>query len=148
MRALKFHVGQEQVGLDIRRVHALVPRVRLTALSGAAVWLVGTFVYRGELVPVIDLYRFTGQGECPNDLSSRIILVRPREGLGLPAILGLLASHVVEIRDVGDTSTPIEPLRSVGSHDLGPVMIDGDTALRILDPERLLAGQFARGAAE
>ena len=61
--------------LDIRRVREVVPRVRLRPVSGAPEWLAGLFVYRGQAVPVLDLHRLAGAGECPPHLSSRIILV-------------------------------------------------------------------------
>ena len=57
MLALTFAAGGDRLALDIRRVAEVVPRVRLAPLAGAPAWLAGTFVYRGQVVPVIDLHR-------------------------------------------------------------------------------------------
>src|SRR5205085_7870290 len=75
MLVLTFQVGREALALDIRRVREVVPRVRLRPVSGAPAWLAGVFVYRGRVVPVLDLHRLAGGCECPLPLSSRTILV-------------------------------------------------------------------------
>src|SRR5262245_62513254 len=95
MLALTFMAGRDRLALDIRRVAEVVPRVRLAPLAGAPAWLAGTFVYRGGVVPVIDLHHLAGAGECPELLSSRIILV-PVGG----RLLGLLAARVADLREI------------------------------------------------
>ena len=72
MLGLVFQVGPDKVAVDVRRVREVVPRVRLTAVHGAPPWIAGVFVYRGRVVPVVDLHALAGVGECPMHLSSRI----------------------------------------------------------------------------
>src|SRR5215207_737208 len=112
MLVLTFQVGNDRLALDIRRVREVVPRVQLDRSAGSPAWLAGMFVYRGRVVPVIDLHRLLGAGECPPHLSSRIILVPlgfcP---VGTPTaptaaeladehLVGLLAARVADIREV------------------------------------------------
>ncbi len=132
MLVLTFQIGHEPVGLDIRRVREVVPRVRLRPLSGGAEWLAGVFVYRGRVIPVVDLHRLAGHGECPMHLSSRIILVPHGENL-----LGLLATQVADLREIPDDA-PALPSPASGNADLGRVIADGQGVLRLLEPERLL----------
>src|SRR5947207_12901891 len=99
MLVLTFRVGREPLALDIRRVREVLPRVCLRPVSGAPGWLAGAFVYRGRVIPVIDLHRLAGAGECPPHLSSRIILV-PHAAPGGERLLGLLATQVADIRHV------------------------------------------------
>src|SRR5688572_3678984 len=105
MLVLTFRVGREPVGLDTRRVREVIPRVRLTPLTGGPDWLAGAFVYRGRVIPVVDLHRLTGNGTCPDHLSSRIILT-PIGPAG-DQLLGLLAARVADLREVPDAAVAL-----------------------------------------
>ena len=109
-----------------------MPRVRLSPDAGQPAWSAGVFVYRGQVVPVIDLHRLTGLGECPEHLSSRIILV-PRAGSS-GTLVGLLATQVADIRDLA-VPPNLPPSGSV----LGDPIADGTGVLRVFDPDRLIA---------
>lgn len=137
MLALTFQVGSDRVAVDVRRVREVVPQVRLSPVTGGPRWVAGGFVYRGRVVPVIDLHRLTGAGECPQHLSSRIILI-PHPAGG-DALVGLLATQVADIRDLPD-DTAVSPASPGTDHGFGPPLADGTGMLRILDPDRLLAG--------
>ena len=137
MLVLTFQVGREPLALDIRRVREVVPRVRLQPVSGAPDWLAGVFVYRGQVVPILDLHRLVGGGECPPHLSSRIVLVPHRLPGGGERLLGLLAAQVADIREVPDGAAPAS-LAADGRADLGPVVADGPGVLRLLALDRLL----------
>jgi chemotaxis-related protein WspB len=137
MLVLTFQVGREAFALDIRRVREVVPRVRLRPVSGAPDWLAGLFVYRGQAVPVLDLHRLAGAGECPAHLSSRIILVPHACADGEEGLLGLLATQVADVREVSPGARP--PIGLAGA-DLGAVLADGTGLLRLLDPDRLPGG--------
>ena len=132
MLALTFQIGADRVAIDVRRVRRVVPRVRLSPPPPAAGGLAGVFVYRGQVVPVVDFYRLAGFGECPAHLSSRIILVPyPAD---TDRLVGLLATQVAEIRELPDPPADTESVRG-----LGPPVADGTAVLRILDADRLLA---------
>jgi chemotaxis-related protein WspB len=141
MLALMFQVGRDTVAVDVRRVREVVPRVQLSPVTGAPGWLAGVFVYRGHVVPVVDLHRLTGAGECPPHLSSRIILF-PWPVDAPDSLVGLLATQVAEIREV-----PTDALGAVGPGHLGlgPALPDGHGIIRVLNPEALLA-QIASGS--
>jgi chemotaxis signal transduction protein len=145
MLALTFQVGSDRVAVDVRRVREVVPRVRLTPAAGGPAWVAGVFVHRGRAVPVIDLYRLAGAGECPPHLSSRIILLPDPAG-GPDALIGLLATGVAEIRELPD---PTAGSDARTESLFGPAVADGADLIRVLDPDRFLAGRAvaAGGAA-
>ena len=144
MLALVFQVGRDKVAVDVRRVREVVPRVRLSAVNGGPAWMAGVFVYRGRVVPVVDLHRLTGAGECPPHLSSRIILF-PWPLDAPESLVGLLATQVAEIREVRPGL--VQPMPgSPGSPGLGPALPDGHGIMRLLDPDWLLA-QVSAGSA-
>jgi chemotaxis-related protein WspB len=134
MLALTFEVGSDRVAVDVRRVREVVPRVKLTPVSGGPEWVAGLLVYRGRVVPVIDLHRLTGAGECPPHLSSRIILL-PFPTAGPDALVGLLATRVADIRELPDATPP----EGTAWSTFGPALADGTGVLRVFDPERFLA---------
>jgi chemotaxis-related protein WspB len=131
MLVLTFRVGTERLALDTRRIEAVVPRVPLRTVAGSAAWLVGVFVYRGRIVPVVDLHRLVGAGECVAHLSSRIILVREQNRL-----IGLLAAQVDDLQELSGAAPAA--LTAPDQPDLGPVLAENRTILRLLDFERLL----------
>jgi chemotaxis-related protein WspB len=137
MLALTFRVGPSRLALDVRRVREVVPRVRLQPLACGPAWLAGVFVYRGRVVPVVDLHRLLGAGDCPPLLSSRIIVV-PHGPPGQEELLGLLAAEVAEARAVEPPSRPPLPMGDAGQPDPGPVLVEGGSILHLADLGRLL----------
>jgi chemotaxis-related protein WspB len=138
MLVLTFQIGDDRLALDIRRVREVVPRVRLDRAASSPPWLAGLFVYRGMAVPVIDLHKLLGAGECPPHLSSRIVLVPlPREGGG-ETLVGLLAAQVADIREVKATSQTLPGLNAPGQPDLGLTLVEEGAILHLLDLDRLL----------
>jgi len=138
MIALTFQIGDEKLALDIRRVCEVVPRVRLRTVSGAPAWHAGLFVYRGEVVPVVDLHRLAGAEPCPPHLSSRIILIAPQRDSGDGRLIGLLASQVADTRDVPADARPSPSMAGDGAVDLGVLIADGQGVIRLFDPDRFL----------
>lgn len=133
MFILTFQIGRERLALDTRLVHEVVPRVPLEPVSGGPAWLAGFFIYRGRVVPVVDLHQVTGAGECPQYLSSRIVLVRyPSQDS--QRLLGLLAAQVADLRELPDAM-----LNGGGGQSArGRVLADGTGVLHLLELDRLL----------
>lgn len=145
MLALTFQVGPDRVAVDVTRIREVVPRVRLSPANGGPSWIAGVFVYRGRVVPVIDLHRLAGVGECPLHLSSRIILF-PYPVTQSDSLVGLLATQVADVREI--TSTMMAQLTPGQSESamLGAALPDGAGILRIFNPDLLLA-RIAPGSA-
>jgi chemotaxis-related protein WspB len=136
MFALVFHIGPYRLALDAHRVKEVLPRVQLKPLVGSPAWLAGAFVYRGQVVPVVDLHRLLGAGECPVHLSSRIMLVPTGSDQRL---LGLLAAQVDDVRHL-EPGKKTQAQLPGGEGPLDPPMSDKDGLLHLLDLDRLLAG--------
>lgn len=137
MLALVFQIGSERFALDVRRIQEVVPRVPLQALSGVPSHFAGAFIYRGQVVPVLDLHRLAGAGACPPYLSSRIILI-PQPSADGRRLLGLLASQVADLQEIQAEGQTLTHLRENGRLDFGPVLADRCGVLRLLDLDRLL----------
>lgn len=135
MLVLTFQIGDDTLAIDIRGVREVVPRVCLRHVSGAPDWHAGVFVYRGAVVPVVDLHRLAGAEPCPPYLSSRIILIAPQQGNG--RLIGLLASQVAATRELSLEGQATNRASSDGVN-FGVLIADGKGVLRIFDPEQFL----------
>jgi chemotaxis-related protein WspB len=143
MLVLTFQIGSNQLALDVRRIREVVPRVRLQEVAAGPPWLAGVFIYRGRVVPVLDLHRLFGAGECPPHLSTRIILV-PCVLDGEERLLGLLAAQVADIREMHPPSQAPTRLGVPGQPDLGQVLVDGRDIVHLVDLGRLLPDAYQR----
>jgi chemotaxis-related protein WspB len=141
MLALTFNIGKDRLALDSRHVHEVVPSVPLQPLTGGPPWLAGAFVYRGHVVPVLDLHRLAGAGECPAYLSSRIILVN---AASQGQLVGLLAAQVADLRELQAPNTPLAGLVEPGRPNFGPLVADGSELLRLLDLDHFLPTTMSR----
>jgi len=139
MLVVTFQVGNERLALDVRRVHEIVPYVRLQSVACGPPWLAGVFIYRGQIVPVLDLHRLLGVGDCPVQLSTRIILV-PHVVDGHERLVGLLAAKVADVREMQPPSATASGVGTSGRPSLGPVVVDGKEIVHLADLERLLPG--------
>ena len=141
MLVLTLQIADNRLALDIHRVLEVVPRVQLRRAAGSPEWLAGLFVYRGQVVPVLDLHRLLAAGECPPHLSSRIILVPMTPGQAVSEdepLLGLLAAQAADIRDVQPAGQPLPGLNTPGRPDLGLTLVDSSGILHLIDVERLV----------
>ncbi len=143
MLVLTFQTGSDRLALDVRRVREVVPRVRLQPVACGPPWLAGVFVYRGQVVPVVDLHRLLGGGECQPQLSARIILV-PQTFAGGERLVGLLAARVDDVREMPLPAHSPTHLLAPGQPDLGPVLADGAEVVRLVDVDRLLPQLYER----
>ena len=94
MLLLIVKLGPERYAIETNRVAEVIPRVRLREVPHAPDFVVGLFVFRGEVVPVIDLRKLMWGRECELFLNTRIVLVRLDDN----RLLGLLAEDVTDTR--------------------------------------------------
>jgi len=138
MLALLFQIGASRFALDARHIKEVVPRVGLQPLACSPSWVAGVFVFRGQVVSVLDLHRLLGAGDCPPCLSSRIILMPfPPDQKG--RLLGLLATQVAELREIDPAGQALPYQFPNAQPHLGAVLADKEGILHLLDLDRLLS---------
>ncbi len=142
MLVLMFQAGSTCLALDVRRIHEVVPLVQLQRAESAPAWLAGVFIYRGRVIPVIDLHRLIGAGECLPNLSTRLILVPHRIG-GQERLVGLLASRVADLRDIEPPAQAATPGATRDHPDFGAVLVNGNDIIHLVEPDRLLPEAYA-----
>ena len=160
MQAVVFHVGPERFAIDTASVAEVIPGIPARPVPGAPDALIGVIEYRGVVVPVLDLCRLFGRGDCPSRLSNRILvcdLARMGRRWGDQTedadYLGVLAENVTRVTKL-DLDAPGRHPGPVteGFRGLGRILRDEDGLIQLvrvteLVPADVLAS-LRRGAVE
>lgn len=148
MLALTFSVGESRYAVDVRRVVEVVPRIDLQPVPSASGCIAGMFDHAGTVVPVVDLGCLLGKEPCPRRLSTRIVLVESPQA-GSTGLIGLVAEHVTELRELPDDDGSPAPVATSAGAALGPIVSRDDGLIQILRVDalgRLLGDADDRGA--
>ena len=96
MLFLLFRIGDESYALAAEEIVEVLPLVGLKGIRRAPKGIAGSFDYRGEFVPVIDLCEIELGRPAQSLLSTRIIMTRYGHGVGTPRLVGLIAERAAE----------------------------------------------------
>lgn len=91
-------IGQRPCLLNLQEAGEIISVGAITAVPLTHDWFLGLTNVRGNLVSVIDLARFQGQGTTPVDRESRVVVFAP----SLSFNSGILVSRVLGLRNVAD----------------------------------------------
>src|SRR5512139_988967 len=142
MLFILFRLGKERYALEAARVIEVIPRLPLRPQSGTPDFIAGLFNFRGKVVPVLDLGTLTLGVPCPEQLSTRIILIDYILKSGVKRTLGLIAEAVTD-------AVKREPHEFVAvttgqaSH-LGKLALDDGGMIQCVLPEHLLPPEVER----
>jgi chemotaxis-related protein WspB len=137
MLLLLFRLGDERCALDAACVAEVLPLVGIERTLGAPAGIVGTLSYRGRFVPTIDLSERLLGRPAAQRLSTRVVLVTIGGDAGR-LLLGLVLENATSTIRC-DPAALIPP--AIGSQDhpwLGPIFVDADGPIRLIDVDRLL----------
>lgn len=90
-----FRCGELSLGVRSQHVREVTRMGLLTPLPRSPSFLLGVVGHRGEVVPLIDLLRFLGQGEAKPTVRTRLFI---SESSG--QVVGFLADHVIGLRRI------------------------------------------------
>jgi chemotaxis signal transduction protein len=75
MLALTFELGSVRYALPCAQIHEVLPLLPLNALPGLAEHVAGMLIYRGGIIPVIDLGSLLAAQRSPERMSTRLVVV-------------------------------------------------------------------------
>jgi chemotaxis-related protein WspB len=136
MLALMCNAAGNRFAVDARQVLEVVPRVRLQSVSGSPSWLAGMCVYRGRILPVLDLAHLATGAVCPNQWSSRIVLVQCMDDPS--QVFGLIVEQVA-VTQLSADRLGASPAACVTS--LGAMSLDDEGMFQLLDVSRVLTAE-------
>jgi len=118
----------------------VIPVVHSRPIPGSAVWLIGLFNYRGDLLPLIEWSRLLGDDASEARMGSRIIVVRRSASGQASDLCGLLVDHVLgaERLDCED-STSGKQNRPSQFEFLGPLVLAASGPVQLTVPSLLPA---------
>ncbi len=136
MLFILFRLGKERYALEAAHVIEVIPRLPLRPQPGTPGFVAGLFNFHGQVVPVLDLGTLTLGVPCPEQLSTRIILIDYTLKSGTKRVLGLIAEAVTDAVKKG--THEFVTVATGQSPHLGKIALDGDGMVQCILPEYLL----------
>lgn len=100
MLMLLFYADKEAYCCSCEQIIEIIPKIPLKAIPHVPSHIIGLLNYGGESVPVIDYSMLVTDKPTKNSMHTRIILVKNPTPNAIPAILGLAAEEIVEVREI------------------------------------------------
>ncbi|HBA85096.1 MAG TPA: chemotaxis protein CheW [Verrucomicrobia bacterium] len=138
MLQILFHIGEERYALDSRDVAEIVPMVHFKEIPRAPDYVLGVFLYRGEVVPALDLSLLAGKARCRALMSTRILLVHYQVREGVVRLLGLVAEQVTDTAHVSEGRISAAGVAAKEAPWLGGVAADAGGLIQTVRVEQLL----------
>lgn len=136
IQLVAFKVGNEEFGVDVKKVEGVISLVDITRLPRAPEFVEGIINLRGQIIAVIDLATRLRIPESQQTAGSRIVVVEVED-----IKVGLIvdAPEVINI-----SKADIEPSPTIGMGDIESSFIKGvakleDRLLILLDVDRVLS---------
>ena len=145
MQAVIFHIGKERFAIDTRSIVEVIPGIAARPVPAAHRALVGVIDYRGDVVPVLDLCRLFGRGDCPVRMSNRILMCDVAANVPEAAdaerdLLGILAEDVTRVAVLDPDAPGSHPgPKTPGVGGLGRILREGGELLQLVEVGELVA---------
>jgi purine-binding chemotaxis protein CheW len=111
LQLVTFRLGNEEFGIDIRKVQEINRMIDITRIPNAPPYVEGVVNLRGKIIPIVSLRTKLGLGEADRDKATRIMVVEI-EG----SILGFIVDSVSEVLRIQDPTIEAPP-SVTGSND-------------------------------
>lgn len=135
LQLVSFHVGGEEFGLDILRVHEIIRIQALTRVPNSPDFVDGVMNLRGKIIPVVALRKRFGIEPAETDKQTRIVVVEIKG-----TVLGFIVDAVSEVLRIPvDTLEPPPRLGKVEREYVSAVGKLPDRLLILLDVDRLMS---------
>ncbi len=139
-----FRLGKERYALESEHVIEVIPRLPLRRQPGTPGFVAGLLNFRGTLVPVLDLGTLTLGAPCPQQLSTRILMIHYTLRSGVPKVLGLIAEAVTDAVKKEPHEFAAPGVVAGQAPHLGRIAIDGGGMVQCVLPEHLLPPEIER----
>jgi chemotaxis-related protein WspB len=120
----------------------VIPYLRVKALPGAPAGLAGLVNYRGDVVPVVDLYLLAFGTPTPSLQSARTIIVSVTPADGRARTLGVLVPRARETVRLDPAAFQPPPIPADGARFLGPVLTDERGVIQRVSIEAMLTPEL------
>jgi len=122
--AVIWRAGGLLFSTQVEAVVEVLPPVRATPAPVVPEWVRGLFVYRGTLIPLVDVAKLMGRTSGEDRMTNRVLVVRSsqRDGTGDAGLVGLWVESVLELDRPAFSAAGSHPgFSNEASRFLGPV---------------------------
>jgi chemotaxis-related protein WspB len=145
MLFILFQIGEDRYALEASRVVEVIPLLGLKKVPQAPRGVAGLFNYRGEAVPALDLSEMTTGEPAAEQLSTRIIILRPAvKGDDRGRLIGLIAEHATSMLRKNPEEFVNPGITPPSTPYLGPVLLDDHGVIQWVQEQKLLPEQLRR----
>ncbi|MFM8282849.1 MAG: chemotaxis protein CheW [Planctomycetaceae bacterium] len=153
MQLITFTVAGQQFAIEARRVIEVLPLIPARPVPMLPDYVTGMFVYRGRLVPLVDLGIRLGGTAAERRLSTRIVVVEyatpaepnPPAAIPAPTRVGLVAENVIATCRSEDAEADYPPLRFEDAPFMGRILRLRGQTVHLLAVDRLLPAEVVTG---
>ena len=149
-----FQVGDEEYGVDIRRITEVVRPLKITPLPGMPEFIEGVVNLRGVIIPIVDLRkRFALSRIAENPRKKRMLITKGALHGALGAsgdLIGVVVDSVDEVLHIRKQEIEPAPVAARGQHaefitGMGKI---GDRLVTLIDITKILNVQERSALAE
>lgn len=138
MQLVAFRVGNEEFGVDVKKVEGVISLVDITRMPRAPHFVEGIINLRGQIIAVVDLGSRLGIESAERDSATRIVVVEAQE-----VKVGLIVDSP-EVINIDKDDIEASPALAGGDVETsfikGVVKID-ERLLILLDVDRVLSDE-------
>lgn len=143
MELLEFYLQRQSFGVNVAKIRQLMPyqKGQVTRMVGAHPYILGTLLWQGHSIPLVDLNLALGKSQTPDDdKQTRIVLVTEFNG----QVNGFLVDGVNRIHRVnwnqmqpagsylGQFQAPINSTVTIDNHDI--LLVDLEHVIGEISP--------------
>lgn len=142
MQLVAFKVGNEEFGVDVKKVEGVISLVDITRMPRAPRFVEGIINLRGQIIAVVDLASRLGIAAAERSPATRIVVVEAQDvKVGLTVDL----PEVININREDIESSPALAGGDVESSFIKGVVKLGERLLILLDVDRVLSDEERTG---
>lgn len=141
MLLLCFDIGADRYAIPAAGVREILPLGPAREVPGAPDYVAGVILYRGRVIPVIDLTAMALGRNARRYMSTRIVVVDYRPGRERDVeLLGLLAERVTDTVRLEDEQFKPPAVETDDAPFLGRIAAPDGRMIQLIEVEDLLTG--------
>lgn len=133
---LGIQLGHDFWLVEMQEISEVLPLPDITPVHLTQPWYRGIANVRGNLYSIADLAAFMGQGETPNGMQTRILLVNPKFACNA----GLIVARVLGLRDMRSWKYEVQDGETRYQDEQGQMWRKLEVAQLLLQPDFLQIG--------
>jgi chemotaxis signal transduction protein len=130
-----FTINRKKFALPVNFVENVIPLVKITTVNSFPDNVLGTIVFHGEVIPVLDIIKILGLKSFSITLTSQIILLRRKSGLFAFIVDEVYGYVETQKEDLKEFEKEIKKIGKIS----GILVLDDADDVLVQNPEEFLS---------